>query len=230
MSFNLASRPFVNRVPVRRIAVTLWVLVGLLLVLDGIFYLDYFRGSGRQARERSLELQSEIKAETARVDALEMELGRFDPEGQAEHVVFLNERIAERTFGWSRLFDRLVDVLPLRVRLVQLQPRRDAGRNRKSKVRDEVLLNLQGLAESGEALYQFLDQLYAHPAFEDPELSNEYQKDGTITFNLTVVYLPAAADPVLAEADEVDEAAASQGGTVGQNEEADSGGSEGASS
>jgi Tfp pilus assembly protein PilN len=230
MSFNLASRPFVNRVPVRRIAITLWVLVGLLVLLDGIFYLDYFRGSGRQARERSLELQSEIRAETARLEAFDTELGRFDPEGQAEHVVFLNERIAERTFGWSRLFDRLVDVLPLRVRLTQLQPRREDGRNRKSTVQDEVLLNLNGLAESGEALYQFLDQLYAHPAFYDPELSNEYQKDGTITFNLTVVYLPGAADPELAATDEGDEAAASQGGTPGQTEEPAVDGSEGASS
>ena len=222
MSFNLASRPFVNRVPVRRIATTLWVLVGLLVLSNGIFYLDYFRGSGRQARERSLELQSEIRAEKGRLEALEIELGRFDPERQAEHVVFLNERIAERTFGWSRLFDRLVDVLPLRVRLTQLQPRRDTGRKRKSGVNDAVLLNLQGLAESGEALYQFLDQLYAHPAFHDPELSNEYLKDGTISFNLTVVYLPDAADPELA--------ATGEGATPEQAEEPAIDGSEGASS
>ncbi len=214
MSLNLASKPFVNRRPIRRIGIALWILVGLLALVNGILYLDYFRGSGRQVREKFLELQKKIRAESGRVESMEMELSRFDPEAQAVHVRFLNEQIADRVFGWGRLFDHLVDVMPLRVRLTHLQPKRSEDQSRKQSVRDEVTVQLQGIAESGDALYELVDGLYGHPAFEDPTLSNEFQKDGSIAFKLAVLYVPGAAPPEEVASDEAAIADGDQEGDI----------------
>ena len=177
MSANLASRPFVNRRPIRRLGVALWLVVGIVGIVDAALYFDYFRGSGRTTRQRYLELRGMIRDEQGRIETLEAELAKFDLEAQREQIQFLNDRIAERTFGWSRLFDRLAEVLPLRVRLSNLSPRA-ADRRRASGPDDQIVLQLQGWAESDAALLELVQNLYAHTAFEQPALSNEFRKGG----------------------------------------------------
>ena len=220
MSLNLASRPFVNRRPLVRIGTFLWIFAALLAITNAGLYLDYFRGSGREARLQFLELERQIAEEKAQIENQEAALARYDLPAQGAQVQFLNERIAERTFGWGQLFDRLADVLPLRVRLTQLQPQTGQGREGLLTTGDAVPVSLQGLAESGNALYEFLDQLYKHPSFEDPRLANEFLRDGTITFNLDVIYVPQA-KAVAEEAQEPAEAAEPAGDEASSESEMD---------
>jgi Tfp pilus assembly protein PilN len=196
---NLARRPFVNARPVTRVALLLWVLGGLLLLGNVTLFWSYLSGS-TEKREELARMREEVERERQAVDRLQARIAGIDLARQNEQVEFLNRKIAERTFSWSLLFDRLTQVLPNDVRLIQLHPTPIAaerpgeqptrGQPRSS---DQVLLSIQGEAKSDEALLQFVDRLFAHPAFKDPDLARETRDEedqDRLSFELRVTYLP----------------------------------------
>ncbi len=194
MSLNLSSQPFVNSRPVRRLVLVLWCLGALLGAADLFFYARYF--SGQQERgDRLAALTQQEESERQRLVELEGALAGFDLDWQNRQVEFLNLRIAKRVFPWSRLFDRLTDVLPEQVRLTRLRPEivRLSG---SAGVEQVVSLEIRAEAGSEEAMLDFVTRLFEHPAFRDPNLASETRRnDSTITdFALTVAYLPARAE------------------------------------
>lgn len=58
-----------------------------------------------------------------------------------------------------------------------------------------VTLTLQGASRTDDAMLEFVDRLYAHPAFSDPYLSRESESksDGGLQFSVKVVYNTAKA-------------------------------------
>lgn len=206
---NLARRPFVNRRPVARAAVLLLVAGAVLLLVDLWLYVGYARA--RQANASQLrEIESRIETERRDLAAAEAVLQEADVDLQNDVVEFINQRLAERSFGWSVLFDRLADLLPQDVRLLNLGPRFIAAEERRGD--DEagsrrVELSIQGLARDGEAILQLVDALFADPAFESPNLSQENRQQGEVRFSLSVVYLPDEAEalarpaPVMSDPD-----------------------------
>ena len=194
---NLARRPFVNRRPVRRLALLLWVLALALVLVNGALYWRHFSGEDK-SRERVETIDLEVETETQRLEQLRDELSQLDLEKQNREVEYLNARIAQRTFSWSSLFDRLAEVLPRDVRLYRLAPKvvgpsvDERRRKATAPQRDIVYLTLAGAARSEEALLEFLDLLFAHPSFRQPNLSSEARKGGLIEFNMTVTHLPEA--------------------------------------
>ncbi|MGE5234508.1 MAG: hypothetical protein ACM3OB_10390 [Acidobacteriota bacterium] len=195
---NLARRPFLNARPVSRIAVLLWVLGAGLGVANVLLFRGYLRGTAGLQTQLADLAQRRAATEQA-IGRAEAELKGADLEHLNREVEFLNERIAERRFGWSRLFDRLAEVLPGAVRIrslasVNIVP---AGRDarRVARLADRFELRILGTAQSDEALLQLVDALFRHPAFSAPNLSREArQSSGEINFDLTVTYLPAAKD------------------------------------
>lgn len=192
-SLNLATRGFSNLRPHRRAALTLAV-VGLgLLGVNAFLYGRYQAGSA-EIRSQLRAVETKIEEELQAVQDLEAALLRLDLEAQNEQVAFLNDRIAERTFPWSRLFDRLEEVLPPEVRLSSLNPTTESrGRRRGTRAGDEsVLLAISGEAEGDEGLVAFLDALFSHPSFGDPNLVQESREGGLVRFQLSARYLPKA--------------------------------------
>jgi Tfp pilus assembly protein PilN len=195
MDLNLARDPFVNLKPLRR-AASLLVLVALsLAALNGYLYWKHFTGQGER-RVRSQEVAREIAAEQELIAGLEAELAGMRIEELNRRADFVNWLIEQRRFPWSRLFDRMTDVLPGAVRLSSLTPRFVVGRSgsrgggRKANS-DEVTLGLRGSARNGEVLLTFVDNLFAHPAFHSPDLGGENRDEGgLIRFNLSAMYLP----------------------------------------
>lgn len=194
---NLAARPFVNRRPLRRVALAAWVTGGLLAAFDASVYWRYAAGEGRR-EQRVVELEKSIAQEQARIDAAAEALVAIDLDWQAEQVRFVNLKADEQAFSWSRLFDQLGEVLPDGVRLSRLDPgvgRVDAQRLALEGVGEveprRVTLTMSGAARSSDALYEFVDALFAHPAFERPNLQRENERD-EVEFSLTALYLPEA--------------------------------------
>jgi hypothetical protein len=127
---------------------------------------------------------------------------------QNEQVDFLNEKIDERTFSWSLLLDRMSRLLPQDVRLTRMTPhgvvdsqsdRRRRGAPapvRKKPQEGRVTLAINGEAKNDESLLRFVDNLFADPAFVEPDLlqetRQEAKEDGKIVikFDLRVGYLP----------------------------------------
>lgn len=193
MSFagvNLASRPFSNQAPVLRTTIGLSVLVVTLLVVNIALYWSYFSGSGEEARAELVRLDDRIAKSEAELVELDREISGYDLEALRAQVEFLNLRIAERSFGWGRLFEDLGEVLPAQVRLERLSPSLGRFRAASGGAPSSVLLTIEGAAKEGEALLNFIDALFEHPRFEDPNPSRESQRQGGLRFGLTVIYKP----------------------------------------
>ena len=223
---NLSRRPFLNSRPVVRVSLLL-LLLGLALLLWNVVqfqrYLEESAGKRAQIEqgEREVTRQRQAGAE------LQSRLATLDLEQKNELVEVLNEVIAERTFSWSLLLDRLAEVLPNDVRLVRLTPRvndleqqqrRARGRNQALDEERQIPLVINGETRSDEALNRFIDNLLAHPAFYYPNPTQETRVDETgnlVTFNLNVQYIPGGTPQgvVIEEMPEVEELSGTSAGT-----------------
>jgi hypothetical protein len=193
---DLARRPFVNLRPVHRTATALTALAVLLTAWNVFTYER--AGSGAAARSAEIaRLERESAAARERLATIETDLAARDLDAENRRATFLNARIEERTFSWNLLFDRLAEAQPRQVRLRSLSPRvvgeRRGGRgSRTASVRTPVELRIQGEAEDDESLLEFVDRLFAHPSFDEPDLQTESRAGGGLSFNLTVVFYPEA--------------------------------------
>jgi Tfp pilus assembly protein PilN len=196
VTLNLAQRPFANLRPLRRLAIAMWVVGGLASVLAIWLFIAYASRSSAKRAELA-RLEDSAAAESQRINGLESELERADLEGQNLEVEYLNDRIAERTFAWSELFDDLAEVLPWNVRILSLSPLSIAPGRRGAQAPQPgertFALRLAGAARDGEALLNFVDRLFAHGSFSDPNLEQERRQGGEeLRFSLTVNYRPRA--------------------------------------
>jgi hypothetical protein len=199
-SLNLAQRPFVNTRPVERVAAILWVLGVALLVWNLKLFMGYL-GSSQSTRGKLATLERDIAGEQRTNAGLQGQVGNLGLDQENREVTFLNRKIEERTFSWSLLFDRIAEVLPDEVRLLRLAPsnvvQREIGLGARPSARElnppPVVLTLHCEAKDDEALLRFVDNLFAHPAFSEPNLENEQREDsGLLRFDLTVQYQPNA--------------------------------------
>ncbi len=208
---NLSRRPFLNTRPVTRLALLLGTLGGLLLLGNVTLFWNYLSGS-TEKREELVRMEEQVERERAAVDRLEARLAGLDLVQQNEQVEFLNRKIAERTFSWSLLFDRLTETMPNNVRVIQLQPAAigegDAGRRTRVRTRTEaeraaplaseqVPLVIAAEAKSDDDMNQFVDNLFDHPAFTNPDFTKETRSEqgDRIEFSIHVTYLPRNPTP-----------------------------------
>lgn len=200
---NLASRPFANERPVKRTTLLVWVVALMLLAINAFLYQRHLSAHYEQ-RQAIRDLEEAIVLEEKSVRQGEADLAALDLEKQNQSVVFLNGQIARRTFSWSRLFDRLEEVLPDDLELRRVSPRileeRRSPRGRAAEIKDLVTIEIRGEAQSGEELLQLVDNLFEHSSFTLPDLQRETQDDdGRLEFALTVLYLPSRDDPATTE-------------------------------
>ena len=195
---NLASRPFVNARPVARVTAALWALGALLALAAGWSFWSYFAGREDQRQELA-SIEAAMEREREAIDGLSRELAAIPLDNQNQRVRFLNQRIAERAFSWSLLFDHLAEILPADVRLLSLAPRVGFGGDGRRGAEldgaagDRVLLQVQAVARRPEAILELLDALFDSDAFERPNLAQESREGAETRFTLSVIYLPAAA-------------------------------------
>jgi len=203
---NLSRRPFLNTRPVTRVALLLWTLGGLLLLGNVTLFWNYLSGS-TEKREELVRMEEQLEREKDAVGRLEARLAGLDLVLQNEQVEFLNRKIAERTFSWSLLFDQLTETMPNNVRVIQLQPAaigEDVRRRTRTEAErtaplasDRVPLVIAAEAKSDEDMNQFVDNLFDHPAFSNPDFSKETRSEegDRIEFSVHVTYLPRNPTP-----------------------------------
>lgn len=208
MNLNLARRPFVNSRPITRLAVLLWLVGGALAVWNG---LEIWRLTSSLGERRRALAAAEVRAAEgqARIAVLQAELRDIDLLEENEETAFLNREIERRTLSWTGLFQRLGEVLPRQVRLIQIVPSLASPAQRRpppgatTPAEGWISLSLTGYAENDDALLDFVDTLFAHPSFDAPDLEREAVPPGEpLQFELKVSYLSreAPAVPALAGA------------------------------
>jgi Tfp pilus assembly protein PilN len=200
-SLNLASRPFGNSRPVVRVSLILWLL-GLALLLSNVFVFRTYLSDSADKRALIAHGEEELLRQQKDVSDLQARLNGYDLVRLNDQIDFLNTQIDARTFSWSLLIDRIADTLPNDVRLNRLTPlaeskakreTRGRGAQRDKRPEGEVDLSLSGTTRRDEALNQFVKNLFAHPAFKNPNLLQESQVDTggpLVKFEATVTYLP----------------------------------------
>lgn len=201
---NLSRRPFLNTRPVTRVALVLWVLGALLLLGNVTVFYDYLSGSTEKRAELA-RMEEQVEREQESVRKLEGQLAGLELGEQNELVGFLNRKIAERTFSWSLLFDRLASTMPDNVRIISLQPSSIGGDDRERRARssrpaplasDRVELSIQAEAKDEDQMNRFVDNLFAHDSFEEPDFTEEsLTEQGDLRFSLRVTYLPRSGTP-----------------------------------
>lgn len=201
---NLARRPFLNSRPVVRVSLLLWLL-GLALLLWNVVQFQRYLEDSAEKRAQIAQGEREIARQQQVNSELQGRLAALDLDKLNEQVEFLNQKIDERTFSWSLLLDRLAEVLPNDVRLVRLTPRtgeRGGGaaaqraRTATGNAPRRILLEITGETRKDGEQLQFVDNLFAHPAFADPNLTREERKEeagSLVTFELKVQYIPGGA-------------------------------------
>lgn len=200
---NLSRRPFLNSRPVVRVSLLLW-LFGLLLLLGNVSLFWSYLSESKDKRAEVARGEEAVQKRRAEAQELENRLDDVPLKDLNAEIRFLNQKIAERTFSWNRLFDHLSQVMPNDVRLSRLSPvtgeqaRRaglSSGRVSRAQIPDgQVTLQILGQARSDEELDRFVKNLFA-PPFAEPNLAREErleQEENVLMFELTVQYIPGA--------------------------------------
>ena len=160
---NLASRPFLNTRPV-------WIVAGaaaaLALVFAALNVWFYLATSSHMEAElaRRDELEARHETLTAEVRADVDDLRRVPWRALTGKVVATNVILREHSFSWLAMLDDIERVMPWNVRMTNIAP---------TVKTDEVVLSLEIVAQTREAMPTFLENVLADPRFSDPTPANE---------------------------------------------------------
>lgn len=183
LHLNLAARPYRDYRPLYAVVVTLSVLIAFLALKNIETYFEYVNAT-RSTRANIAKLDAQAAQERRRSEVLRNQLGTIDVGSLNRQARFVNARLAERTFSWSELLDRLEDVLADDVRIKSISPR----------IRDDgwVHLNLSCESKSTNGMIETINALHERPHFANPFPSNETLNDkGVYTFGISVDFRPS---------------------------------------
>ncbi len=194
-AINLASGPFENRRPISRVK-WLFLLLGVLLWgVVAVKFWDYAAGSSEETRNQLMMVEAEIAELSQQLDQAERRLQAAEIEQRNERTMFLNTKLGERAFPWSRLFQDLAAAQPRGVRLRRVTPDVEESEE-ESGLPNFAKLSLDGIAQERDIWYVFVDKLFEHESFVAPEMLSESEEDeGGTDFRLDVLYRTGLAGP-----------------------------------
>lgn len=180
---NLAARPYRDYRPVYA-AVVLLSLVTAFLMLNNIETYYRYIHETKSTRAKIAQVEEQARVEKQREEEARRRLQGLDLKLLDQQTRFINAKLAERAFSWSRLLDELESILADDVRLVSVSP--SFGEN------GTIDLSLQFQAKSADGMITTLNQMNADPQFADAFPRSESQDDtGTFSFDISAKYLPA---------------------------------------
>jgi hypothetical protein len=182
---NLAARPYRDYRPVYAVVVLLSLLTAFLMLNNIETYYRYVHETkSTRAEIERVEEQTQLekqKHESARGRLQGLDLTRLD-----DQTRFINAKLAERAFSWSRLLDELESILADDVRLISITP----GFNEENRA---VRLDLHFQAKSADGMITTINRMNLDPQFADAFPTTETQdENGIYTFVLSAQYQPQA--------------------------------------
>ena len=180
---NLASRPYRDYRPVYAVVVIASLLTAFLMLNNVETYYRYIHET-KSTRAKIAQVEQQVRVEEQNERAARQRLQSLDLKRLDQQTRFINAKLAERAFSWSRLLDELESILPDDVRLVSVSPSfTESGR---------IQLGLTFQAKSPDGMITTLNRLNSDPQFADAFPSNETRDElGTFNFSLTAEYRPA---------------------------------------
>jgi hypothetical protein len=184
LHLNLASRPYRDYRPLYAVVVGLSLLIAFLALKNIETYYEYTRET-KNTRARIAKLEDDAAQEQRRAQIVASQIARIDVAALRTQTSFVNAKLAERTFSWSELLDRLEDVTADDVRITSITPRFDTAGN--------VRLVLQCDAKSSDGMIEMLNRFNANPQFADPFPDGEAADENGYSFSISVQYRPTIA-------------------------------------
>ena len=186
---NLAARPYRDYRPVYAVVVAISLLTAFLMLNNIETYYRYIHET-KATRAKIAQVEEQARAEKAKEDTARQRVKGLDLAKLDQQTRFINMKLAERAFSWSRLLDELESILADDVRLLSVSPT--------FALEGPIPLSMNFEAKSGDGMITTINRMNADPQFRDAFPSGESANDdGTYTFTLTVNYLPEA--PKVAE-------------------------------
>ncbi|HVE70062.1 MAG TPA: hypothetical protein VNI54_01740 [Thermoanaerobaculia bacterium] len=179
---NLAARPYRDYRPVYAVVVVLSLLTAFLMLNNVDTYLRYVHET-KSTRAEIAQIEEQTRVETRKEQEAKGRLKGLDLAHLDAQTRFINAKLAERAFSWSRLLDELESILANDVRLLSVGPRfTDEG---------DIQLTLNFQSKSANGMMTTINRMNAHPQFKEAFPTTESQDDtGIFSFDLAVTYLP----------------------------------------
>lgn len=186
LHLNLASQPYRDYRPVYAVVVVMSLLIALLMLNNIDTYYRY-KTETKSTRAAIANLQKQADQEKARAAAADDQLHSFNLTALGNETHFINARLAERAFSWSELLDRLEDVLPQDVRIINITP---------SFANEYVHLEMSFDAKTPDGMIATITNLQKNKQFVNPFPHNETQSEkGGYAFTIGVDFKPTIARP-----------------------------------
>ena len=181
---NLAARPYRDYRPVYAVVVALSLLTAFLMLNNIETYYKYVHET-QATRAKIAQVEEQTRLEAQREESAKNRLKGLDLALLDDQTKFINAKLAERAFSWSRLLDELESILADDVRLISVSPvfAEDGS----------VQLSLNFQARSADGMITTINRMNLDPQFSDAFPSSESRDDaGIFTFDLTAKYRPDA--------------------------------------
>ena len=181
---NLAARPYRDYRPVYAVVVVLSLLTAFLMLNNVETYYRYIRET-KSTRAKVAQVEAQARVEQQKEESAKQRVAHLDLVRLDQQTRFINAKLIERAFSWSRLFDELESILADDVRLVSVSPNfSEAG---------PIELQMDFEAKSGDGMITTINRMNADPQFSDAFPRNETARDdGTYVFSLSARYQPDA--------------------------------------
>jgi hypothetical protein len=181
---NLAARPYRDYRPVYAVVVVLSLLTAFLMLNNIETYYKYVHET-KATRAKIAQVEEQARLEAQKEESAKNRLQGLDLKGLDEKTRFVNAKLAERAFSWSRLLDELEAILADDVRLISVTP----GFAEDGTV--QLSLNFQ--ARYADGMITTINRMNLDPQFSDAFPSSETRDDaGVFTFDLSAKYRPDA--------------------------------------
>jgi Tfp pilus assembly protein PilN len=206
LDLNLATRPFRNNT-------LLWIGYSLAVVLLGVFT-AWNVMAYQEHRTKLRELRADIESFDVQEQQLEVRgrraqnaIDKYDLVQLGMQADKANEVIEWKAFSWTRLFNRMTDIMPYDVKMTAIRPIfRLRGRNRADELDVQaagaIPVSVEGLGKNFEAVFSFQNALLASRYFGrvEPGKLRRTEDKRELLFELRFLYYQDVADEPPAEA------------------------------
>ena len=179
---NLAARPYRDYRPVYAVVVVLSLLTAFLMLNNIETYYRYIHET-QSTRAKIAQIEEQGRLERQKEEIARQRVAGLDLAKIEQRTRFINAKLAERAFSWSRLLDGLESILTDDVRLVSVSPNfTESG---------PIGLQMNFESKSGDGMITTINRMNADPQFVRAFPSSEtVRDDGTYSFQLSAQYLP----------------------------------------
>lgn len=179
---NLAARPYRDYRPVYAVVVVLSLLTAFLMLNNIETYYRYIHET-KATRAKIAQVDEQARVEKQKEEVARQRVKGLDLVKLDQQTRFINAKLAERAFSWSRLLDELESILADDVRLVSVTPT--------FTEQGPIQLSMNFEAKSGDGMITTINRMNEDPQFRDAFPSNETARDdGTYEFTLSAQYTP----------------------------------------